>query len=97
MKATVDLGPFEEGAAIDQLLELIHGDERIVDAVHFAWTRRSGGGGNTEVQAGNAFTQAANDGGLPDCRRSGQHDYASSLDRWLITYAVHGCPALRRR
>ena len=46
VQAAVDLGPLEQGAVVDQLLEALGGDERVVDAVDLTgprapwWSRR---------------------------------------------------------
>ena len=77
VQATVDFRPFEQRALADQLLESLGGHKRIVDAVHLTRTGRSGGDGDGKVQIGNAFAQAADDGGLPDGRGTGQHHDAS--------------------
>jgi hypothetical protein len=62
----VDLGPLEQCAVIDQLLKLLGGDKRVVDAVDLTGARCPGSHGNAEVQVGNAVTQTADNGRFPD-------------------------------
>src|SRR5712691_2549414 len=46
----VDLGPFEESIAVDQLLESFFWDEEVLAAVDFTWRGRAGGARNREEE-----------------------------------------------
>src|SRR5699024_10975187 len=61
-------------AVVDVLLELVRGDEEVVDAVDFAGTRSAGGHRHAEVQAVDVAAQAMNHSGLTHRGWTGQDD-----------------------
>jgi hypothetical protein len=75
--AAVDLGPFQQGTVIDQLLEAGRGHEVIVDAVDFTRARRPSGGRNAENQLRNPLPQAADQRRFSYRGWTGQHHHAS--------------------
>ena len=65
-------------ATVDQLLELLRGDEVVVDAVHFTRTPVPGGCRHAEVQVGHLLAQATDDCRLPYPGRPGQHHHSAT-------------------
>ena len=80
LQTAVDLGPFEQLPVVDQTLELLGRDERVVHAVDLTGPRRTCRDRHAEMQVGNPVAQTAHHCGLPDSGRAGQ-DYDRSLVR----------------
>ena len=72
LQPAVDVGPFQQGAVVDELLKIFGGDEGVVDPLHLARAGGPRGGGDAEVQVGDALPQTPHQGGLPDSGGAGQ-------------------------
>src|SRR6478752_7456237 len=70
----VDHGPLEQVALLDHGVELLVGDEPVVDAVLLAGTRLARGGGDREPHLRVRLAHRGGDGALADGRRAGQDD-----------------------
>src|SRR6478672_8654261 len=70
----VDHRPLEQVALLDHRVELLVGDEPVVDAVLLARPRRAGGRRDGQPDLGVSTTYVRGDGALADRGRAGEHD-----------------------
>src|SRR4029077_17715811 len=79
-----DVGPLQEPAGLDHVVELAAVDEVVVTTLVLTWPRPPGGGRDGQLQVGQSGQQPGDDRALADPRRAGEHDQLASPTRLLV-------------